>query len=262
VSAPESVRIAELTWPQVRARVEAGWTTIILPLGATEQHGPHLPLSVDAEIAGHLAEAVAARLGRCLVAPVIALGCSAHHLAFAGSMSLSQDTMARVIVESCQSLARHGFRRLLVVSGHAGNVPAMRQAVDTLGTPAGYTVEAFTDWGRYRAPLYAVGAEAGLTPSQIGSHAGHYETSLMLRMRPALVRMAEARRGHIGEPAESGARLRAAGMHALSDIGVIGDPTQATAALGDRYFDAMVAAMVTYFSPEATAVAAGTGRMA
>ncbi|HUF93507.1 MAG TPA: creatininase family protein [Candidatus Limnocylindria bacterium] len=261
MSASAPVRLAELTWPQVRVRVDAGWTTIILPLGATEQHGLHLPLSVDTEIAGHLAEAVAARLGRCLVAPVVALGCSAHHLAFAGSMSLSHDTLARVIVESCQSLALHGFRRILVVSGHAGNVPAMRQAVESLGTPDGYTVEAFSDWARYRAPLYAVGAEAGMTPPQIGSHAGHYETALMLRMRPALVRMTEARRGYIGEPAESGARLRAGGMQSLSDIGVIGDPTGATAALGDRYFDAMVGAMVTYFSSGAAA-AAGAGRTA
>ena len=261
MSGAATVRMAELTWPEVRARLDAGCTTVILPLGATEQHGRHLPLSVDAEIAGHLAEAVAARLGHCLVAPVVALGCSAHHLAFAGTISLSHDTLARVIVESCQSLALHGFRRVLVVSGHAGNVPAMRQAVERLGAPDGYTIEAFTDWGRYRAPLYAVGAEAGMSPSQVGSHAGHYETALMLRMRPALVRMAEARRGHIGEPAESGARLRADGMQALSDIGVIGDPTGATAALGDRYFEAMVGAMVAYFSSEAT-TAAGAGRTA
>ncbi|MGH7366510.1 MAG: creatininase family protein [Candidatus Rokuibacteriota bacterium] len=261
MSAPPLMRIGELTWPDVRALLDAGWTTIILPLGATEQHGRHLPLSVDTEIAGRLAEAVAARLARCLVAPVVPLGCSAHHLAFAGSMSLSQDTLARVIVESCQSLALHGFRRILVVSGHAGNVPAMRQAVENLGTPDGYRVEAFADWGRYRAPLYAVGAESGMTPSQIGSHAGHYETSLMLRMRPSLVRMTEARRGHIGEPAESGARLRAEGMQALSEIGVIGDPRESTAELGDRYFEAMVGAMVDYFSSGATA-AAGSGRIA
>jgi creatinine amidohydrolase len=256
-----SVRISELAWPDVRARLDDGWTTIILPLGATEQHGLHLPLSVDTEIAGRLAAAVAERLGRCLVAPVVALGCSAHHLAFAGSMSLSQDTLARVIVESCQSLAHHGFRRILVVSGHAGNVPAMKQAVETLGTPDAYRVEAFVDWGRYRGPLYAVGAEAGMAPSQIGSHAGHYETSLMLRMRPDLVRMAEARRGFIGEPAEAGPRLRAEGMQALSEIGVIGDPRSATADLGDRYFDAMVAAMVSYFS-SGVPTAAGAGRTA
>ena len=77
MSAATPVGIAELTWPEVRARLDAGWTTIVLPLGATEQHGRHLPLSVDTEIAGHLAEAVAARLGHGLVAPVVAPGCSA-----------------------------------------------------------------------------------------------------------------------------------------------------------------------------------------
>jgi len=74
MSAPTSMRIAELTWPDVRALLDAGWTTIILPLGSTEQHGRHLPLSVDTEIAGRLAEAVAARLARCLVAPVVHSG--------------------------------------------------------------------------------------------------------------------------------------------------------------------------------------------
>ena len=124
-----SVRLAELCWPEVRARLEAGWTTVILPLGSTEQHGPLLPLSVDSEIAGRLAEAVARRLGRCLVAPVVVLGCSAHRLGFPGSMSVSPDTLARLVAESCESLGRHGFRRVLVISGHAGNVPAARMAL-------------------------------------------------------------------------------------------------------------------------------------
>jgi creatinine amidohydrolase len=256
VTAPP-VRLAELRWPEVQARLAAGWTTVILPLGSTEQHGPHLPLSVDSEIAGRLAEGVARRLGACLVAPVVVLGCSAHHLGFPGSMSLEADTLARVIADACRSLGRHGFRRILVVSGHAGNVPAMKQAVEQLGAPDGYTVDAFVDWGRYRQPLYAVGAAAGMTPPQVGSHAGHYETSLMLRLRPELVCMAEARAGFIGEPAEAGARLRASGMHALSDIGVIGDPRGATAELGERYFEAMVAAMAAYFSDGAAAVGAG-----
>ena len=254
-----TVRLAELRWPEVRARLDAGWTTVILPLGSTEQHGPHLPLSVDSEIAGRLAEAVAGRLGRCLVAPVVVLGCSAHHLGFPGSMSLSQETLARLIVESCESLGRHGFRRVLVVSGHAGNVPAMRQAVQTLGAPDGFAVDAFVDWGRYREPLYAVGAAAGMTPDRVGSHAGHYETSLMLRMRPDLVRMAEARAGFIGAPADAGARLRASGMQALSEIGVIGDPRRASAEIGDRYFEAMVAAMAAHFSGGG---AVGIGRTA
>lgn len=252
-----SVRLADLRWPEVQARLEAGWTTVILPLGSTEQHGPHLPLSVDSEIAGRLAEAVARRLGACLVAPVIAIGCSAHHLGFPGSMSLERETLARVVVDACRSLGGHGFRRICVVSGHAGNVPAMTEAVARLGTPDGFVVDAFVDWGRYRRPLYAVGATAGMTPPQVGSHAGHYETSLMLGMRPDLVCMTEARTGFIGEPGEAGAQLRAHGMRALSDIGVIGDPRGATAELGDRYFEAMVAAMADYFSAGREAVGAG-----
>lgn len=241
--------LADLTWPDIRARLDAGWTTVILPLGSTEQHGPHLPLSTDTEIAERLADAVAERLGRCLVGPAVPLGCSAHHLWFPGSMTLSQDTLARIIVESCESLARHGFRRLLVVSGHAGNVPAMKQALQMLtSTATSFSVEVFADWGRYRQPLYRVGATAGMTPAQMGSHAGHYETSLMLRMQPALVHMHEAQSGFIGDPTEAAARLRASGMQTVSEIGVIGDPRSATAEMGDCYFEAMVSAMVTYFS--------------
>lgn len=222
---------------------------MILPLGATEQHGPHLPLCTDTEIATRLAESVAARLGRCFVAPTIPLGCSARHMAFAGSMSLARETLAQIIVESCYTLGVHGFRRILVISGHAGNVPAMKLALEMLPTGDGLrSVEAFTDWGRYRAPLYAVGAAAGLSPAQMGSHAGHYESSLMLRMRPDLVDRSQVAAGYIGEPADAGARLRDAGMHNLSVNGVIGDPRTATAAFGDRYFETMVGAMVEHFS--------------
>lgn len=249
VEPARTIRLEEMTWRDVRARIDSGCRTVILPLGATEQHGPHLPLCVDNEIAGRLALAVAERLGDCLVAPVLPIGCSAHHLAFAGSMSLGPETLAQVVTECCDTLGRHGFERVLVISGHAGNVPAMKRALEKLAEPArGYAVDAFVDWGRYREPIYGVGATAGLTPRLMGSHAGHYETSLMLRMRPELVRLAEAVAGYLAEPAEAGARLRAEGMHNVSPVGVIGDPRTATAQLGDRYFEAMAGAMVAHFN--------------
>jgi creatinine amidohydrolase len=85
----------------------------------------------------------------------------------------------------------------------------------------------------------------------MGSHAGHYESSLMLRIRPELVEAGQLAAGFIGEPADAGARLRAGGMHNLSANGVIGDPRTATAAFGDSYFEAMVDAMVEHFSETA-----------
>ena len=88
--------LERMRWPQVRAAIESGTTTVVVPCGAVEQHGPHLPLFVDAEHGTKLGEEVARRLGRALVAPTIRVGCSDHHMSFAGTISLRQGTFTAV----------------------------------------------------------------------------------------------------------------------------------------------------------------------
>lgn len=124
-------RLAELTWPEVTEAVAAGATTVILPLGATEQHGPHLPLGTDTVRAVALAERLAERLP-VLVAPVLPVGCSDEHGGFAGLLSLAAETLAAVIADCAHRMAGWGVRRLVVLSAHGGNGRALALAAARL----------------------------------------------------------------------------------------------------------------------------------
>src|SRR5207302_2428377 len=111
-----------LTWPQVRSEIEAGRDTVVLALGATEQHGYHLPLATDALLGDHLARALADRLDAFL-GPTLRVGCSEHHLGFAGTMSLSEDTFHAVVGDLVRSLSKGGFRRIVLVPRTAATSP-------------------------------------------------------------------------------------------------------------------------------------------
>src|ERR671933_938574 len=92
VATPQSVLLEELTWPEVRDALAAGYRTVLVPCGAVEQHGPHVAMVSDTLQAGAIARRVAEHLGEALVAPTIPVGCSDHHLAFPGTVSLRRDT--------------------------------------------------------------------------------------------------------------------------------------------------------------------------
>jgi len=243
-----NVRLYEATWPEIAERLSQGWVSVLVPLGATEQHGYHLPLSTDCDIAAAVAERAAKVLGYCFVTPTIPIGCSDHHMGFSGSMTFAEDTLVAVLHDVCRSMARHGFKNVFLTSGHAGNVPAMRRALSEMqGASLACRVEGLVDWGRYRDPLYAIAERHGLTRRRAGSHGGHYETSVMRRLRSDLVHMERSRPGLINEPDLAGRALRAQGMAAISPDGVIGDPTSATEAAGEEYLQAMTQTIVTAF---------------
>ena len=125
-------RLADMTWPDVAAAVAAGATTVILPLGATEQHGPHLPLGTDTFRAAALADRLAARLPEALVAPPLPIGCSDEHAGFPGLLSLDAETLASVIVDCAGRMVAWGARRLILLSAHGGNGRALERAAARL----------------------------------------------------------------------------------------------------------------------------------
>lgn len=126
-----SVWIQELTWQEV-ARYLEGDDIAIIPIGSTEQHGPAGTLGVDTYVAIGLAEDAAKR-ARVLVAPPIWYGESSHHLAWAGTISLRPETVIAVVKDVCRSLARHGFRKLVIINGHKGsNLPPLTSAAKSL----------------------------------------------------------------------------------------------------------------------------------
>lgn len=195
--------------------------TLLVPLGSIEQHGPHLPLDTDIRIAEAVASAAASELGATFVlAPSIPYGASGEHQGFPGTISIGTPALTALLVEYGRS-ACEWAERVVFVNGHGGNVDALRGAVGLLRTE-----------GRDAAwcsPVVAGG----------DAHAGHTETSVLLHLSPALVLTGEVRPGNTAPLTDLMPQLRAGGVRAVSESGVLGDPTTATATDGERLFAEM-----------------------
>lgn len=211
--------LAGLGWTEVEAL--GSDAVLAVPLGATEQHGPHLPLSTDADIAAALAAGLAARRPEVVVAPPIAYGSSGEHAAFPGTISIGAEATELLLVELCRSAAA-SFERVLLVSTHGGNAEPVRRAVARL-REEGREVRA---WG----PRW--GGDA---------HAGETETSLMLALDPSRVGAERAEPGNVTPVEELLAELVEAGVREVSANGVLGDPRGASAARGRELLEAALA---------------------
>src|SRR3546814_6137974 len=121
ISGHDTLRLELLSFAEIADAIDDGVRTVILPCGAVEQHGAHLPLSVDADHADYLGILLAQRLEKTLVAPTIRVGCSSHHLEFPGTLSLRDETFEMIVQDSCTSLAQHGFERIFIFTAHVGN---------------------------------------------------------------------------------------------------------------------------------------------
>src|SRR3954454_21326462 len=139
-----ALELDKLTWPEVKAELEAGRDTVVVALGATEQHGPHMPLATDALIGDEMAKAVADRID-AFVAPTVRVGCSSHHLDFPGTLSFEDETFHAIVRDLVRSLARGGFRRVILLPTHGGNFAPLAAAVDKLGEIEGVKIVAMTD---------------------------------------------------------------------------------------------------------------------
>ncbi|MFC4535715.1 mycofactocin biosynthesis peptidyl-dipeptidase MftE [Sphaerisporangium dianthi] len=215
--------LADLSWPALPPA-----PTVLVPLGSTEQHGPHLPLHTDTVIATEVARAAAALLRRArpggpvLVAPAIAYGASGEHQDFPGTASIGNEALGSLLVELVRSLSRWAGR-VVVVNGHGGNLRALTAAVPRMRDEGHHVA-----W----APCAAGASDA---------HAGHTETSLMLHLAPHLVDMAGAEPGNLAPLAELLPEITAKGVAGVSPSGVLGDPTTASAEEGRRLLGRMAA---------------------
>jgi creatinine amidohydrolase len=246
--------LERMTSPQVQAALQAGFTTAVVACGAVEQHGPHLPLFVDAEHGTRLALEVARRLGDALVAPTIRVGCSEHHMRFAGSLTVRVETFKALCHDYSTSLARHGFRRIYFIPSHGGNFAPLSEILSSLNEAAGAEVQvvAFTElstqielWRR------VVEEESGLG-SRVGGHADIAEGSIMLALHPELVRQEDAVAGYAGPLTPEVIRqLFAHGIGALSPNGILGDARGLSAAMGRRCIAETADLLVRYFREQA-----------
>jgi creatinine amidohydrolase len=205
--------LAALAWPDAAAR--AARTLLAVPVGSTEQHGPHLPLSTDTELAIALAQRLAARRPDVLVAPAVAYGSSGEHAAFPGTLSIGQAALEHLLVELIRST--DAFAGTVLVSTHGGNARPVARAVDRMSAE-----------GRQVRVWQPPAVDPG------DAHAGHTETSLLLALRPDGVRRNRIEAGTRQPLTELWPALRHAGVAAVSANGVLGDPTGASATSGTQ----------------------------
>lgn len=243
------IRFDELT--RTRLRELAPHATVVVPLGSTEQHGPHLPVSTDLMIVTEVATRAVAAASQeipVLLLPTQPFGFAHHHLPFGGTISVDQETYSRVLTGIGQSLARDGFSRIVFLNGHGGNVSSMQQAVDRLAYECDLEVHVggTSYWSCAGEQLKAFDLDLGPVPG----HAGNFETSCMLALRPDLVRSdaipaPEKSVQPLAEIDLPGGSVRNPGVWQDSD-GRTDDSAKANAELGHRALD-LIAAEVAAF---------------
>jgi creatinine amidohydrolase len=220
---------------------------VIVPVAALEQHGPHLPVEVDSilgeTVAARTAEKVVRKGEPVLVLPVLWTGVSEHHMSFGGTVTLDNGAFAALIEGVVRSVARHGFRRIVLLNAHGGNENALRAITDNLTPKLGVPIVQFTYW--YAAAV----AIAKILETQGGlQHACEAETSMMMAVRPDLVavdRIPLAKSNTTPDVSDvvGGGVYRWRSIGSRSGSGVIGNPEAATADKGERLFDAISSAL-------------------
>lgn len=215
--------ITNQTWSQVARRQS---TVLLLPLGSCEQHGPHLPLDTDTQIAQYLCAQAAKVDDRILIAPSLTISASGEHAGFPGTLSIGTDALTQVLIEIVRSA--DWCNGVVFVNGHGGNADAVALATRTLQAEQ-RNVAAW--W-----PRIANG----------DAHAGASETSMMLAIDSSRVNMANAEPGSTTPIGEISAQLRTGGVRAVSLNGVLGDPTTATAEHGHKLLSQLTQDLVTF----------------
>jgi len=233
-----SVFLEDLTWTELRDQIRSGKTTVIVPVGGTEQNGPHMALGKHNVRVRLLAERIARGLGNAVVAPVVAyvpegaVNPPTAHMRFAGTITVPNDVFQRVLESAAKSFRQHGFRDVVFIGDHGGYQKDLRAVAERLnrewkGTPArAHAIDAYYRAGetQYKAALEG----RGFRDDEIGTHAGLADTSLTLALAPALVRTERLKSGPKPGAAE----------------GAYGDPTRSAADLGQLGVDAIVAQSV------------------
>jgi mycofactocin precursor peptide peptidase len=224
--------LADLTWPEIeQTRPEV----LVVPVGSTEQHGPHLPFSTDTDVAQELGRRLVRVRAAMVLAPALPYGSAGEHQEFPGTLSIGQAATELVLTELGRSAAST-FPRTLFVVGHGGNAVPVRKAVATLRAEGRDVVAWSPSWSH----------AAGGFVSSADLHAGHVETSVQLVLNPGRVHPERAVRGSIRRAEEILPLLRSSGVRAADPNGVLGDPTAATAAAGEEFLDAATAALVQF----------------
>ena len=238
VAATDPLPLADRPWPSV-AEISAA-RTLLVPVGSTEQHGPHLPLDTDTRVAVAIAGGAAARMpDLLLVAPAVAFGASGEHADFPGTLSIGTEALLQVLIELGRSA--DAFARVVFVNGHGGNAAALRAATETLRAE-GRDVSTWS-WS-------VAGGDA---------HAGRTETSLLLAIEPEVVHFDLAVVGRTEAMAELLGEMQERGVRAVSPSGVLGDPAGASADEGRELLAGCIEDLLDHVLAATSVGSASTG---
>ncbi len=225
------MHLTEASWTDAEA-VETNLA--VLPVGSTEQHGPHAPLGTDALAAEAIAAEGAARAAsEVIVAPTIPVGVAEEHRAFCGTLWVREDTFRAYVRETIESLASHGWNRVVVVNGHGGNVASLRECCGRFTRDSdGYAVP-FTWFDSISLADIEFDGQMG--------HGGPIETSLLQHLHPELIDETRFEQAATGAPDRWGEYHSGVNLtydsDEFSDSGIVGDPREGSAQLGERLFE-------------------------
>ncbi|MHA6204107.1 creatininase family protein [Dyella soli] len=232
--APKTVLLEDLTWTEVRDQVQAGKTTIIIPIGGTEQSGPGIAVGKHNARAAFLARKIAERLGNALVAPVVAYvpeggyAPPASHMRFPGTITIPDAVFEQLLESAAQSFAVHGFRNIVLLGDHGGYQQDLARVAGRLNKAWGGKARAIVPPEYYASASdgYAqMLRQRGFRDDEIGTHAGLADTSLQLAVAPQMVRLEQLQRAPRLGPSD--------GVYG-------GDPRRASADLGQLGINAIV----------------------
>ena len=235
---PATVMLEDMTWTEVQQAIKLGATAVIIPIGGTEQSGPHIALGKHNARTKVLAGKIAGRLGHTLVAPVMAyvpegsVTPPAGHMKFAGTLSVPPEAFGGIVEGAARSLKQHGFKDIILIGDHGGYQPQLNTIADrlsrewSLGAARVHFIEAY--YQSAQKPFADALRSKGLSDFQIGTHAGSADTSLTMALAPQMVRPEL-----LDEAAQRGPAA-----------GTVGDPRKASLALGELGVELIVARTV------------------
>jgi creatinine amidohydrolase len=252
---PTKYRYEELTWPEMREAI-ARQPVVLLPFGTVEDHGPHLPINTDNVIVEAICLEAARRAPEDVLAmPVVAYGLDEHHMDFPGTVSVDMHTLIAYVADVAISVARHGLTHVLIVNGHGSNAPIADLAARRVVLETGIICGAMSPNAAID-PTLAEPVFSEMRQSAPGgvAHAGEYETAMMLHLRPDLVQMDKAVREtgqlkleHFNwDHPEPSILAWQDWWSRMSESGVCGDPTVATAEFGRALFETTVENLVRF----------------
>lgn len=248
--------LSEFTSTEVAELIASGTIKrILFPHGSIEQHGAHLPLKMDAFFGYRIARDMALELGNTIVAPAMNYGSAKHHLGFAGTISLSTETLTKVIEEQIDSAVKSGFTEILFVTGHGGNYGAMGQGIanwtrENVSLIEDKGIKIVSDAAEKLLIMAMDKFELDIPQNIMGQHAGELETSILMALGED-VRLDKLQTGYIGVlDEEMIGKLLKNGMKEISPNGVLGDATQADRSRGEKYYQLFLKEFSAYFSKE------------